>query len=555
MGKTVKFDLSCDRLIGIASDLTEDHNYIGALKMLNKNSSLHCNDGDSYMLYAEIYDDIGLHEKCVNSWFKFIDCTQNSELSEAYEGLAVAYMNLGNEHFSAYYYNKLLQNDEELDAETRGEIINSFLSNEPNPLKFVYPPKIADYSDVMAAGVEKMRTGEYERAVEEFEKVDEENPAYLSARNYIAMCDIICDKCDEAEAECLALLEKHPDNVQALTTLAAVRTEQKNSAESRRLAKELLSLNVTSTDEIYKIATVCCENKMHTEAYSLFCRLEDELFYDSSLLYFKAVSAYNSGKFEESYSAFDRLLTVYPDAVTAQFNYQAARKAQEDGEPIEMSYFCRLPKEEREKNLTMLAAFAKLSRTEAKKLFDLIDVSDSIRWCFDETDGVNSEELQFLASECAVKAGLDGILCDVLLNAFVSDALKVHILTLLGERNEDNSFGVVICNIYKRVSFRALQLGRSRKRGFISAYARLVAHFSIIEDSYGEEFALACERLYNELEEKQRLSFAADADALAAAIYLKSGITETGLGVTRENLCTFFDTTEEKLNRIIGENL
>ncbi|MDE7182215.1 MAG: hypothetical protein K2O41_04180 [Clostridia bacterium] len=554
MGKTVKFDLSCDRLIGIAADLTEDHNYIGALKMLNKNSSLHCNDGDSYMLYAEIYDDIGLHEKCVNSWFKFIDCTEEGEFSEAYEGLAVAFMNLGNEHFSAYYYNKLLQNDCELDAEERGEIITSFLSNEPNPLKFVYPPKIADCSEIMAAGVDKMRTGEYEQAVEEFEKVDEENPAYLSARNYIAMCDIICDKCDEAEAECLALLKKYPDNVQALTTLAAVRTEQKNGEESRRLAKELLKLNVKSTDEIYKIATVCCENKMHAEAYSLFCKLEDELFYDSSLLYFKAVSAYNSGKFEESFSAFDRLLTVYPDAVTAQFNYEQARKAYEDGEPFEMSYFCRLPKEQREKNLTMLAAFAKLTRTEAKKLFDLIDISDSIRWCFDETDGVNNEELQFLAAECAVKAGLDGILCDILLNAFVSDALKVHILMLLGERNEDNSFGVVIANIYKRVSFRALQLGRKQKRSFIFAYARLVAHFSILDDNFGEQFALATESLYNEMEQGERLSCASDNDALAAAVYLKSGVLDAG-GITRENICAFFDTTEEKLTRITGEKL
>lgn len=553
MSKTVKLDLSSDRLIGIAADFIEEHNYIGALKMLNKNSSLHCNDEDSYMLYAEIFDDVGLYEKCVNGWFKYLDCVQMGELAEAYEGLAVAYMNLGNEHFSAYYYNKLLQDDNELDAEARGEIINSFLSNEPNPLKFVYPPKIADYSDVMASGVEKMRLGEYESAVEEFDKVSEENSAYCSARNYVAMCNIICDKCDEAEAECLALLKKYPENVQALTTLAAVKTEQKKSEESIALAKKLLSLNVTSTDEIYKIATVCCENKLHEDAFKLFCKLEDELFYDSSILYFKAVSAYNCGKFEESFASFDRLFTIYPDAVTAQYLYDIARAAYEREEPFEMSYFCRLPQEVREKNLKTLAVFAKLSRVEAKKLFTLVDISDSVRWCFDETDGVNHTELQFLAAECAVKAGLDGLLCDLLLNAFLPDSLKVHILMLIGERNEENSFGVVVCHLYKRVSFRALNLGRLRRKSFVSAYARLVAHFSIIDDSYGEEFATAAEKLYNKMEEGGRLSFASDGDALAAAIYYKSGITETGVGVTRENLCAFFETDEEKLLRILGE--
>ena len=65
-----------------------------------------------------------------------------------------------------------------------------------------------------------MKAGEYDQAVEEFEKVGEGNPKYLAARNYVAMCKIISDKCEEAEQECLQVLEKYPDDVQALTTLA-----------------------------------------------------------------------------------------------------------------------------------------------------------------------------------------------------------------------------------------------------------------------------------------------------------------------------------------------
>lgn len=133
----MKIDLSSDRLIAVAADLVEEHNYISALKMLNKNAERNFNDEDSYMLYAEIFDDIGLYEKSVNSWFRYIDCTLSGELSEAYEGLAVAYMNLGDEHFSAYYYNKLLLDTDEINDDERKEIISSFLSREPNPLKFV----------------------------------------------------------------------------------------------------------------------------------------------------------------------------------------------------------------------------------------------------------------------------------------------------------------------------------------------------------------------------------------------------------------------------------
>jgi len=553
MDKTVKIDLGSDRLISLAADLVENHNYIAALKMLNKNSRLNCNDEDSYMLYAEIFDDIGLYEKCVNGWFKYLDSRQTGADPEAFEGLAVAYMNLDNEHFSAYYYNKLLLDDDGLDAEMRGEIIDSFLNIEPNPLKFVWPPEIADYSSVISEGIDLMKSGEYDRAVEKFDTVDGQNLAYLSARNYIAMCDIISDKCDEAEAECLALLEKYPDNVQALTTLAAVKTEQKKSEESKELAKRLLKLDITSTDDIYKIATVCCENKMHEEAYSLFSRLEEDFYYDSSVLYFKAVSAYNCGKYEKSFEAFDRLLTIYPDAVTAEYFYRKARKAFDEGKPEELSYICRLPKEERENTLKALAAFARLTKTDAKKFFSEIDISGCVRWCFDETEGGDRSELQYLAAECAVKAGLDDILCDILLNAFLPDSLKMGVLMLIGERNEDNSFGVVVCHIYKRITFRALTLGRLKRRAFISVYARLVAHFAIINDEYGEEFAKSAETLYNEMAASENLAAAADADALAAAVYIKSGIRDSELGITRENLYAFFGTTREKINRILGE--
>ena len=63
MKKTIDIDLSSDRLIAVAADLVDEHNYISALKLLNKNADMHFNDEDSYMLYAEIFDDVGLFEK------------------------------------------------------------------------------------------------------------------------------------------------------------------------------------------------------------------------------------------------------------------------------------------------------------------------------------------------------------------------------------------------------------------------------------------------------------------------------------------------------------
>lgn len=550
MKKTVEIDLSSDRLIAVAADLVESHNYIQALKMLNKNAELNCNDEDSYMLYAEIYDDLELYEKCVNSWFKYLDSAQCGDFSEAYEGLALAYLNLGNETVAASYYKKLLSDMDRLDDEMREEILSAFLRKQPNPLKFVYPPQIADYSDEISQGIEAMKSGEYEKAEESFSRVPEENEAYYTARNYIAMCRIIGDRCEQAEAECLAILEKRPQDIQALTTLAAVKTEQKKSEEGVALAKRLLSLDVTASEDIYKIATVCCENKMHEEAFSLFSKLEAELPYDSSVLFFKAVSAFNSGNFEECFSAFDKLIAVYPDAVCAQYWYKVARQRAEEGDKTELSYFYRLPAEQREEAFKLLAVVTRLPKNQTKKLFDIVDISDCIRWCFDEIDPRSDSEIHFAAAACAVKAKLDAIVCDVLLNAFVNDAVKMYILTLLGERNEDNNFGVVISHLYKSVDFHSLKLGRVKRKRFVAAYARLVGHFSVIDNSYGEKFASACETLYEKMEAEQRLDKAVNEDALSAAVFKLAAIPEIA---AQGEISRMFDVPDEKINEIIGE--
>ncbi len=224
MAKTLEFDPAADRLIGIAAQLVDSHNYIGALKMLNKNAEADGVDEDGYMLYAEIFDDMGLYERCVNFWFRFMDNTAECDWTDCYEGLAVSYMNLGNQHFSAYYYNKLLFENGEISSEEREQIVGDFLATEENPLKFVYPPRLADCTRIFADGIEFMKAGEYDRAAAEFEKVDEENEKYFSARNYIAMCKIISDRTDEAEQECLNLLKRG----QARRGIAACRASYRN---------------------------------------------------------------------------------------------------------------------------------------------------------------------------------------------------------------------------------------------------------------------------------------------------------------------------------------
>lgn len=551
MKKVSDIDLGEDRLLTLAADLVDDHNYIKALKMLNKNAALNGNDEESLMLYAEIYDDMGLYEKCVNGWFKYLDEAGFADLADCYEGLAVSYMNLGNEHYSAYYYNKLLSESDEIDPEMREEILKDFIGEEENPLKFSYPPELEDCSEYLSDGITHMKAGEFDRAVEEFEKVSEGNPKYLTARNYIAMCKIISDRCEEAEQECLKMLEKYPDDVQAMTTLAAVKTEAGKLDDAKALAQKLLKMEISDSESIYKIATVCCENNMHEEAFGLFSKLGGEFEYDMNIMYFKAVAAFNCGKYDECFDTFDKLCTVYPNAVTAKYYYRLARGMKESGEIKELSYFYRLPDEVRESSVKLLAAYMRLSRAAAKKLTEEIDLSECVKWCFDETEGTGSAELRLLAAQVAVKADLDVIVRNLLLDAFADDKMKIDVLISLAERNRFDCFGVVICNVYKRVSTSALALGRPKRKQFMQAYARLVAHFSVLNDEYGDEFAETAELLYHQLAEEERLDEAKNIELLTATIYYLSGVDAAG--IEGDAIYSFFEVSEEDVKSLAGE--
>ena len=55
--------------------------------------------------------------------------------------------------------------------------------------------------------------------------------------------------------------------------------------------------------------------------------------------------------------------------------------------------------------------------------------------------------------------------------------------------------------------------------------------------------------MYSELAKAGKLGLANDTQALAAAIYLKSGVREAGISGKR--IYSFFDVTEDRVNRIM----
>lgn len=552
MDKKVKqIDFSRKRLANLADKYYNEGKFLAALRPAYKELEIYGGDGDVYARLSDIYEGMGLHGSALNWWFRFLDIADEQDLPDVYEGLAVNFLNMGNESASAYYYNRLIDADDSLPDETKLDIVEAFSSKKQSKLRFIYPPERVDYSKEIGIGSKALKAGDCQRAIAEFSKVEKGAKEYAQAKEMQAVAYLLAGKADEAEQTCKELLEVAPNEVRVQATLAAVYLEQGKHVESKAIALELCDKEISDPDDLYKVATVCCENGLDQQAYEKFCVLEKKLPFDGRMLYFKGVAAYKSAILDDAEKAFDELCTVYPDAEVAKYYLKRIRayKNGEEKKP-ELTYFYHVPQEERDARCHALIQLSKAPKDEAE-IFGLLALHDgSLRWCFDEMDG-GDHDLQYLALVTAAHVRADDFLQDVLLDFEVADVLKIEILRMLFERNEDMDVGLVLCCIYRRVPLHSIKVGRKRKKRFVESYAKVASKFVIIRDEYCKKLKKAAEELYAALAKNESLDLVDSTDDCACAIFLLSGLKDLGNNI--DSIAGAFDANPERVKVLLSQ--
>ena len=547
----IRIDRSSDRFMRLAEKSYAAGDMLSALRFLHALVA-EADDADveTYLRIADVYENLGLQTYAIKWLYKALDVCEEEDYAEIYEGLAVNYMNLGNEGAAAYYYNALIGVDDTLTAEHKMEIARAFSKDKKDVLRFVWPPELADFSTEMDSGARLLKEGNCRGAIAAYSQVSEGNKDYVEARRMQAVAELLEGNHLVAEQICVELLDRYPSEVQTLATLAAVYLEQGRTAESRTLAERLALIETDVTEELYKIATVCCENGLHAEAYARFAKLEERMDCDGRMLYFKAVSAVKCGKLAVAESSLDRLCTLYPDAAVAKYYLRLVRDMLAGGEDKteSFSYFYCIPKQSKDAACSTLMSIAKMSDMQAKNYAVSQSLLEDFHWCFDEMDGMD-RELQFLALIVAEHVRADEFLREKLLDFEVLDAIKVETLNALYERNEEETFGVVICNIYRKLQLRRIKIGRSKRKVFIGGYARAASKFAIIAPSYGAKLQRAAEKLYRRVEEQNAVEVFTSEDAIACAIFILAGLKELGTDIGK--ISEAFDADEATVKLLL----
>ena len=542
-----RLDFSDEFLLDSAEKRYEAGDYMGTLTMLNKRAGMYRPCADASALYADVYEAFSLWIPCADAWFRFLDTCNEADFGEGYEGLSLAFANMGDALRAELYYRRSFEVSGEVPPSDLDE--EDFVPEQRPQLRLIHSDDgtVSD-PDLLRRGVLFVKLGELDKAKEVLSEIEPGSEDFPSACGLIAMCKLLTGDTAGAAEECERMLEYHPDNIHALTTYCAVLGAQDRKEEAKAVGRKLAAMDSDSAEDLYRIATALCETGLDGEAYEKLTKLKGMQPYDDSILWFHAVAALRSGRKEEAISSLETLTMVYPRRVIATLYLERLRGDKE----VTISYFYRLP-EDTYKELTSFLLMADGVEPEmAERLGGDKEIENYIRLAFDQLEG-RDQKLQQLAARVAVKCRCDDVVRELLLDFEGDEFIKLSMMRDLVLRNEDNSFGVVICNFYREFYTHKMEFDGRRPDQFMEAFAEVYSRYSITADDNERKLLYAAEDVNYTLVDADAEDLFAEKDALAAAIYREARLTDGEHGI--ETIANLFNanvhTVKEILNFLI----
>ncbi len=543
MKKVEKIDFSDEFLLDCAEKKYQAGDYFGALEMIERRNEMYAPSADAFALAADVYEALDLYAMSADCWFRFLDTCNEADFVEGYEGLAVSFMNLGDTVQAAEYYRL------SLDGDYDGVEIPQ-IEMEPEPKLHLVRSDEEEGAYRLMEGIERMKAGDLEGARKTFLSVPSESSDYPSAAGLAAMCRLLTGDEEGADNECFELFKQYPENVQILTTYCAVLGARGFTENARHIAEQLDKIPVSSTEDIYRVATALCETGLDEEAYQKLSVLKnDALCYDENVLWFHAVSACNTGRVDEAIESLERFTTLYPRKAIGKYFLENLRRVRDGGDKLTMRYYYRMPPEEYR---AVADYFLHVEKT-AEADVDGKEFERCFRLAFDEMEG-RDVKLQLLAAKAAVSFEKDSLLREILLDHDGEEIVKISVIHDLTARGEEDSFGTVFCNHYKEIFTHRLEIGMRKQASFMRAFADVYAKYVLLSEDdtrLGEDkLCDAAEDVYQSLAGAGAYGYMDERSAIAAAIYREARLPDGVRGL--EEIVKLFDADKKKTQEILN---
>lgn len=534
--------------------------YSSALSALFYHASKKNVSCEVYAEIADVYSEVGLYDKAIYFWYKYLTLCGEDCVCEALGGLAANYFYSGDDDRAGYYFDKRMiesGGDDYADDEVLDEYVYSMQANESqgsvsdefrSAYRIVHSVNgKAKYKLAIEKTEELLAHGEFENALTSADEALGDS-AYKGRALYVrAFTEYSLNKVDEAIKDLKTIIEEEIGDFKAYM-LAAYVFRDCGMINERDTALDLMcGDSVDDSAETAKRISVAYDFDRCEDANRM---LSDALIknpYSGELMFTKGAIAFNDKDFETAQKAFSDGYYYTLSPILLYYRDYVRRVIDDTEEYRTIDLIFDIPETEVLRRSEYLIKL--YNREERLPSRCRGDIRDCLEWAL----GTGNESLQLtvgLICSCANDT-YKKFLASQLIDVNISDDVKRKFVSMLCERLYSDKLGVVYSGYYKSVYLEFPFFKDDEYQLCLSAYSYAFGIATILTDDEGTSMVLldGAYKLQDELIKSRNISKIDDICALACAMFLYSNISAKGLEKT-DIIYGLFNTEKEKVERV-----
>jgi len=331
---------------------------------------------------AEIFTEMNYFEESNQILFTIIQKEENVS-PDCYFGLGCNFLGLQEYDKAEECFRKYLDLDEQgIYTEEAQELLDILQNQDYYFDEWVdFSPKQEKLLKIASKGKELLDQGEYKKAIKQLQRVVNQDPSLIFARNNLALAYFCDGRLDDAIRITEEILRDFPENIHANCNQAIFLYEKGEKQECQKYLDTILSFRTEDPEDIHKIAVTLCELKEHEKANCQLRKLLQYKPYDTKVLHYTAVSYFNLHQFKKAIQYWSKIDKIAPQNSISSFYKKYAHGFLTGNQPFrELPYHFQVPYDEVIRRVRKINDLLKLSKKDLKMKWES---GESLQTLFD----------------------------------------------------------------------------------------------------------------------------------------------------------------------------
>lgn len=520
--KIIPFKRDTQIIDELAEELLDENDVFGSIALLLEIEKSGKGEHRLFQRIADLYTELGMFDRSINYWFKFLDSAPKKYRAEAYNGLGGNYFFAGNDKLAAYYFNLQISDkgDDDYPFDDAMYELFSPLMEKDDRLKVVDKRGIEDESTLDKARQLIEEENPFS-AITYLSKIKKGSPCYGEASYLLATVFLFILNLRSALDFFKIAKEEGFKEDDALTNMLGISVLLAEKDIQKATFDELKTKGCIVPESTIKYFILCEGVKRYDCAYEFFKMLEELLPDYGMLRLFGGFAAFNVGEYDEAAKLFGDFYKITGENYAEGYMKLARKYAEKPhkSKPILNAERGYQPAD-LEKALSNMEQYVDddfTVRGNQKKAIQCANVC-----FFDRNSNMRGAALQLLC-EVDLPYAMK-IMRECLMDVTESDELKLFVLSMLVQYGQEEPIGAVIENLYSRVPFERVEFNDGCGEVFRAGYAFVFGRVAPFCENEAYKLRVAAYELYDKLLSNGNARKIKSPGQLAVAIFKRSKI-------------------------------